>query len=332
MPTTKIVTIFGSTGQQGGSVARALLRDQSGTFKVRGITRKPDSDAAKALSSAGVEVVQADGLIKDELVAAFRGTWAVFANINSDDPCINEKDGPTEEDMGKIIVDAAVEAGVEVFVFSGMASATETTNGAVPAKAFDEKHAIGQYARSKLFQSVVEVSPGWYMESFLWAEVMGVFGGWPHTPGAEGNMTFTCPRWGGATDEVPFIAIEADFGDLVHGVLLAPEKYAGRLVQGFSQSRSLEQVIPDYERVTGKKAHFEFMKSWKDVETYGMTALITVQQMFAFCQHSGGRYYGVANDISLPAELKTAAAAAQGKTGEDAQLMTLERFFKQHFA
>jgi hypothetical protein len=39
--------------------------------------------------------------------------------------------------MGKIIVDAAVEAGAEVFVFSGMASATETTNGAVPAKAFD---------------------------------------------------------------------------------------------------------------------------------------------------------------------------------------------------
>ena len=84
--TTKIVTIFGSTGQQGGSVARALLRDQSGTFKVRGITRKPNSDAAKALSSAGVDVVQADGLIKNELVAAFRGTWAVFANINSDDP------------------------------------------------------------------------------------------------------------------------------------------------------------------------------------------------------------------------------------------------------
>ncbi|KAH7358746.1 hypothetical protein B0T11DRAFT_330504 [Plectosphaerella cucumerina] len=329
---TKIVTIFGSTGQQGGSVARALLRDQSGTFKVRGITRKPDSDAAKALAEAGVEVVQADGLNKDSLVAAFKSTWAVFANINSDDPCINEKDGPTEEDMGKIIVDAAVKAGAEVFIFSGMASASETTNGTVPAKAFDEKHAVGQYARSKPFRSVVDVSPGWYMESFLWAEIMGVFGGWPHTPDADGNLTFTCPRWGGPADEVPFIAMEADYGDLVHGVLLAPEAYAGRLVQGFSQSRSLEKVIPDYERVTGKKARFDFMKSWEEIETYGMTALITVQQMFAFCQYSGGRYYGVPNDTTLPVKLKAAAAAAQGKSGEDAQLMTLERFFKQHFA
>lgn len=86
MAVSKTITIFGSTGQQGGSVARALLRDQSGSFKVRGITRKPDSDAAKALAASGVDVVQADGLKKDELVAAFTGTWAVFANINSDDP------------------------------------------------------------------------------------------------------------------------------------------------------------------------------------------------------------------------------------------------------
>lgn len=86
------------------------------------------------------------------------------------------------------------------------------------------------------------------MESFLWAEIMGVFGGWPHTPDAEGNLTFTCPRWGGPNDAVPFVAIEADYGDLVHGVLLAPEVYAGQLVQGFSQLRPLEQVVPDYER------------------------------------------------------------------------------------
>lgn len=86
MTVSKLVTVFGSTGSQGGSVARALLRDTSGSFKVRGITRKPDSDAAKALTGAGAEVVKADGLSKDELVAAFKGTWAVFANINSDDP------------------------------------------------------------------------------------------------------------------------------------------------------------------------------------------------------------------------------------------------------
>lgn len=74
------------------------------------------------------------------------------------------------------------------------------------------------------------------------------------------------------------------------------------------------------------------MKSWKDIETYGMTALITVQEMFAFCQNSGGHYYGAPSDTAVATELKAAAAAAQGKSGDDLQLMTLERFFKQHFA
>lgn len=74
------------------------------------------------------------------------------------------------------------------------------------------------------------------------------------------------------------------------------------------------------------------MDTWQELETYGMPALVTVQRMFGFCQHSGGLYYGHANDASMAAGLKRVAAAAQGKSGEDAELMTLERFFKIHFA
>lgn len=82
----KLVTIYGATGNQGGSVARSLLADKSGAFAVRGITRKPDGEPAKALAAAGAEVVRADGKAKDQLVAAFDGSWAVFANTHSDDP------------------------------------------------------------------------------------------------------------------------------------------------------------------------------------------------------------------------------------------------------
>ena len=83
---SKLITVFGATGAQGGSVVRSLLRDRSGDFKVRGITRNAASDAAKALAAQGVEVVQADGFNKDQLVGAFRGSWAAFVNTNSDDP------------------------------------------------------------------------------------------------------------------------------------------------------------------------------------------------------------------------------------------------------
>lgn len=83
---TRLITIYGATGNQGGSVARSLLADKSGAFAVRGISRNLDSEPARALAAAGAEVVRADGRDKKQLVAAFEGSWAVFANTNSDDP------------------------------------------------------------------------------------------------------------------------------------------------------------------------------------------------------------------------------------------------------
>lgn len=43
----------------------------------------------------------------------------------------------TEEELGKIIVDAAFEAGVQHFVYSGLTSAKLATNGEVPCITFD---------------------------------------------------------------------------------------------------------------------------------------------------------------------------------------------------
>ena len=47
----KIVTVFGATGLQGGSVARAL--QAGGMYRVRAVTRNPESDAAKKLREIG---------------------------------------------------------------------------------------------------------------------------------------------------------------------------------------------------------------------------------------------------------------------------------------
>lgn len=56
---SKILTVFGATGNQGGSVVRAILNDPalSKEFKIRGITRDVTKPAAKELASKGVEVV-----------------------------------------------------------------------------------------------------------------------------------------------------------------------------------------------------------------------------------------------------------------------------------
>lgn len=56
---SKILAVFGATGNQGGSVIRTVLSDPalSSQFKIRAITRDVTKPAAKALADKGVEVV-----------------------------------------------------------------------------------------------------------------------------------------------------------------------------------------------------------------------------------------------------------------------------------
>ncbi|KAF4257338.1 hypothetical protein CNMCM8057_003667 [Aspergillus fumigatus] len=55
---SKILTVFGATGKQGGSVIRTILQDAklSQEFRIRGITRDTTKPAAQALSKQGVEL------------------------------------------------------------------------------------------------------------------------------------------------------------------------------------------------------------------------------------------------------------------------------------
>lgn len=84
MSTTKLVTVFGATGLQGGSVVRSLISNKDREFSVRGITRNPDSEKSKALAALGVEMVKAEGSNLEEIKQAFRGSWAVFLNTDTE--------------------------------------------------------------------------------------------------------------------------------------------------------------------------------------------------------------------------------------------------------
>lgn len=91
MASPKIITVYGATGLQGGSVVESLTKDSSGAFKVRGITRNTNSEKSKSLANRGVEMIQANGLVYQQVVDALRGSWGVFANTNSEDPVSRDK-------------------------------------------------------------------------------------------------------------------------------------------------------------------------------------------------------------------------------------------------
>ena len=63
-------------------MARAILADPDGGFAVRALTRRPESEAAKALREAGAEVVQADADDRASLEEAFKGCAGLFVLTN----------------------------------------------------------------------------------------------------------------------------------------------------------------------------------------------------------------------------------------------------------
>src|SRR5258705_11581705 len=76
MTSDRTILITGVTGNQGGAVAQAL---QSSGFRLRGLTRKPESEQAAALARHGVDVVKGDLDDEATLRRAFAGAWGVFA-------------------------------------------------------------------------------------------------------------------------------------------------------------------------------------------------------------------------------------------------------------
>ncbi|KAI9372463.1 hypothetical protein BJX61DRAFT_552879 [Aspergillus egyptiacus] len=326
-----MITVYGATGRQGGAVARSLLKNAS--FRVRALTRTPDSEASRDLAGLGAEIHAANGFDYGSMVAAFTGSWGVFVNINSDDQAFKQ-DGHTEFDLGKTIVDAAVEAKVQHFIFSTGPSSSELTNGKIKSKAMDMKHKIEQYARNTpRFQSVNFICAAWYLENFLVKEIAPIFGGFPFIPDSEGILTFRCPRWGG-NEDVPFVSITDDYGDLVHGLFLDPVRWNGTVVHGCSDILSFEELVGHFQEVTGKKARYDPVEpSWEAFETFGVPELEDTKLMFGVTQTTGGRYFGAEpSEKNTAGELKRATAVALGLPEEKQGLVSVRDWFAKHFA
>jgi uncharacterized protein YbjT (DUF2867 family) len=79
---SRLITVFGATGTQGGGLARALLADPQHRFRLRAVTRKPHGAAAQALARAGAEVVAADFDDAASLRRALEGADGAFCVTN----------------------------------------------------------------------------------------------------------------------------------------------------------------------------------------------------------------------------------------------------------
>jgi uncharacterized protein YbjT (DUF2867 family) len=106
--------VVGATGMQGGGLVRAILADKGTEFTVRALTRKVDSEKAKALEKAGATVVAADLDQRDSLEQAFTGSYGVFCVTNFWEHFSPER----ELTQAKNMAEAARDTGVRHVIWS----------------------------------------------------------------------------------------------------------------------------------------------------------------------------------------------------------------------
>ncbi len=117
----KVIAVVGSTGAQGGGLARAILDNPAGGFAVRALTRNPGSVAAKALADRGAEIVKADLEDQASLVKAFDGAYGVFGVTNYWELFSVER----EQAQAANIASASVEAKVHHVIWSTLEDSRE---------------------------------------------------------------------------------------------------------------------------------------------------------------------------------------------------------------
>ena len=146
------IAVIGATGQQGGAVVDALLRQ---SVPIRALTRNPHGDKAARLTQRGVEIVYADLDQMDSVRAAFDGASAAFAMTTHDGP-----DGPTREAThGQAIAAAAAAARLPFLVYSSVGGVDRRSG--VPH--FESKHRIEKFLQDAVPTAFVR--PTFFMET-----------------------------------------------------------------------------------------------------------------------------------------------------------------------
>ncbi|MGI8782413.1 MAG: NmrA/HSCARG family protein [Acidobacteriota bacterium] len=148
------VLVTGATGQQGGALARLLLRRG---HHVRALTRKIDSPAAREINRLGAEVVAGDLNDLDALEKAMHGMEAAFAVSTPFEAGMD-----AEVRQGVTAAHAARASGLKHLVYTSVAAADRRTG--IPH--FESKYKVEQQIVHLGIPHTI-IGPVFFMENFI---------------------------------------------------------------------------------------------------------------------------------------------------------------------
>ncbi|MCG1031043.1 NmrA/HSCARG family protein [Leclercia sp.] len=228
MNNASVILVFGATGQQGGSVANALLNNG---WSVRVMVRNPSSVASLALRDAGAEIVTGTFDDLDAMRRAMTGAYGVFSvQPSSPGGTVTDDD---EVRYGKTVASLAVECGVQHLVYSSGNAAGSKPTGVAH---FDTKAEIERHIRLLPLVATI-VRPAAFMELL----VMPGFGL------DEGHFHFFMPPEG----SMQVIAVE-DIGKIVAAIFAGPERFAGKTFEIASDAITGLRLQALFSRAAGR--------------------------------------------------------------------------------
>jgi uncharacterized protein YbjT (DUF2867 family) len=305
----KIIAVVGATGAQGGALVRAILADKGSVFTPRALTRKVDSEKAKALVAAGVQVVAADLDDAASLGPAFAGAYGAFCVTNFWEHFSPERELTQAENMAR----AAKAAGLEHVIWSTLEDTRKwvplddarmpTLMGKYKVPHFDAKGEADRFFRD------LNVPTTFLLTSFYWDNMISFGSGPQRLP--DGTLAITFPL-----DDKPLSAMAVeDIGKCAYGIFKRGREFIGKTIGIAGGHLTGGQMATALTRALGKEIRYNAVTP----EVYrglGFPGADDLGNMFQFKRDFNDYYRGI-RDVDFARSLNP-------------ELQSFEQWLDQH--
>ena len=247
----KLIAVFGATGAQGSSVVNVLFAASG--YKVRALTRNPDSSGAKALAEKGCEVVKVDMEDASSLENALKGCYGAFVvtnywgllgeEIQKQNPNAADDAMKREVKQGKLIADASKKLGLKHVIYSGLENASELTKK--PCQHLDGKALVEKYLDETNVPNT-SARVAFYFQNFLSFFVP--------QKGKDGTYSVSLP----VKKAIDAVDVN-DLGPVVLAIFNDPGKYIGQKVGITGDKLTMDEFIAIISEATGKTVKYNLI-------------------------------------------------------------------------
>lgn len=257
------IVVAGSTGKQGGAVARHLL---AGGHTVRALTRKPSKPAAQALADAGAEVVAADLEDRASLDAALKGAAGLYSVQD-----FLEAGVEAEERQGLNLTAALAASGIEHVVYTG--ASTMDRNTEVPH--LDSKWNVEMAVRSSGKPWTV-FRPAAFMDNWEWDR---------QSISESGLVRYPMHP------QMPYAQIACDdIGRMVALAFENPDIWLNKAAPITGDVSTMEEITATLGQVLGRELRYQQL-TWDEVQAEQGEELMLMYRSFDTYGMDGSPYY-----------------------------------------